>query len=205
MRGLPLRATRATSLRAAQLGHREWSCGSLSESGPRTLSSPSTVDPEALTSVETCWPCLFPSARASRVPLRSALACVAERPSASVTYAAPRARPERIRASLGPPLPPGRRHRRTEAARSEDRATVRTASRRTSSPTGLRLPGFPWAPAGVMGRKLRPEHPLSPLLHRPEAKTPSDGSVELPSRNLSCAYARVLLNGRTESLSGLGS
>jgi hypothetical protein len=46
---------------------------------------------------------------------------------------------------------------------------------------------------------------MSLLLHRPGAETPSDESVELPSRNQSHAFARAPLICGTEPLAGLDS
>lgn len=157
------------------------------KSGLRSLSSPSTVGPEACAPLEVrAFSSSLGQARSRAVG--RALARTTLALTASVTRAAPRARPERIRASLGPPAALGWVHLRTEVGEP----TSRTASGTSPVAGRSRLPcSSRWAPAGVRGRKLRPEHPSSLLPNRTEAETPSEESVELPSRNLSRACART--------------
>lgn len=85
-------------------------------SGPRSLSSPSTVGPGALAPMGAPAFSEFPR---PGDPASRGAALSREPPSpftASVTCTAPRARPERNRASLGPPELLGSEHRRTAHA-----------------------------------------------------------------------------------------
>jgi hypothetical protein len=195
-------------------------------SGPRSLSSPSTMGPGALAPMGAPAFSEFPR---PGDPANRGAALAREPPSPSplLSHALPREHDLNaieLRSARRSPLAGVRRRTaheesrlQTEGLRSEHcagdhsraglprrdvihevaRPRVSATScerlrRRAPSPAGL---GFRdssrWAPAGVTGRKLRPEHLSSPSPHRPGAETPSDGGVEPPSESQSRACART--------------